>query len=385
MGMIQSILEPYKSEHLAESRGSEDIVRDILDEIVLEHTGLIADVEEKKVDAGILKHQIEKYIDGKKGIFDPESVKLEIFNTIYGYGKLEPYVNDKSISDIDAPRYDYVLIKRHGKIEETPIRFESESAFERFCKVLIIRHGGVINGVDTHCRVSDKTKHLRINVSIPPRNATGTALSIRKHPKEAYALETLCQMGFLNEGQKRWLGRINESQKNILICGKGGSGKTTLLRSLIESGKPCERVLICEADTEIYPQKKNTIVQHIQKRVAHHEPTSLDTLIKEGLTMSLDTYCIGEITGAEALPFVKAGHTGHRVLGTIHSKGPLDALSRLLMLIESETSLSEGVIKKMIGEAIQVIVYVKDFKIEAIVEIDTYNAERGEYVASPSH
>ena len=34
--------------------------------------------------------------------------------------------------------------------------------------------------------VTDNQKRLRINVSVQPRNVSGPAISIRKHPKKSY-------------------------------------------------------------------------------------------------------------------------------------------------------------------------------------------------------
>ena len=39
---------------------------------------------------------------------------------------------------------------------------------------------------------------------------------------------------------------------------------------------------------------------------------TLKDLVLDGLTMSLDTYCVGEITGDEAWEFIKAAFSGHR-------------------------------------------------------------------------
>ncbi len=39
---------------------------------------------------------------------------------------------------------------------------------------------------------------------------------------------------------------------------------------------------------------------------------TLRDLVKDGLTMSLDTYCIGEIVGVDAGEFLQGAVTGHR-------------------------------------------------------------------------
>ena len=90
--------------------------------------------------------------------------------------------------------------------------------------------------------------------------------------------------------------------------------------------------MVVEADAEIYPDKPYCIQQRIKKENEGGRSVTLRDLIKDGLTMSLDTYCIGEIVGDEAWEFVKASFTGHRGIATIHSESAEDTFSRLLIL-----------------------------------------------------
>lgn len=377
--MNLSLFKPLASSLQTATLTQEGIIQEILDAVLFECSSLIADIENRKVDPLLLKNEIHKRVDAHKGIFKPDAIKDEIYSIIYGYGILEAYVEDETFSDIDIPRYDYILGKKNGQVEKLPIQFESELVFERFCKLLIIRHGGVINAVDSHCRVSDRIKKLRINVCISPRNVMGTSLNIRKHRYKAYTFDELRDLDFIDEAAFEVLKDMNSAAESFVICGKGGSGKTTLMRSLIENTGERERVLICESDAEIFPQKKNVIVQQIVKSRNRIHDVTLDLLIQEGLTMSLDAYCVGEITGAEAWPFVKAGHTDHRIMGTLHSSGAKDALDRLYMLVENETRISESHLKGMIAHGVHKIIYVKGFKLMEIVKVLPYNHEVGHF------
>lgn len=348
---------------------SEILVNKLLDEIVIRFSSLIADVEDHKVDENILKIEIGKLVDEQKGHFNLETIKKRIFNTIYGYGALQHYIDDPEISDIDASTFDYFTIKRKGVIEEIEFKFESESAFERFCKLLIIRNGGVINEIDNHCRVSDVKNHLRINVCISPRNTSGTSLTIRKHLQESLTLENLQTLNMINYDSRTLIDKMINSKSSILICGKGGAGKTTLLRGIIEASHPHERILICESDVELMPKRRNCISQSIKKMHLGGKKITLNDLIRDGLTMSLDSYCIGELTGNEAWEFIKAGNTDHRILGTIHANNSEDTLLRLLTLIESETRLGENTLRLLIHESVQYIIYIANFKVVEIAEL----------------
>lgn len=380
MGLIQSLSIPFEETKIAETLSSYSIVTKILDQILIEFSTLISDVEEGKVDASVLMNEIEKRVSSQKGIYQPDEVKQILFDSIYGYGLLQPLVSDPSISDIDIPRFDYVVYKKDGLIHNSDIKFDTESTFLRFCKLLVIRYGGIINEVDNHCRVSDRVNKLRINVCIPPRNVNGSSLNIRKHAKHTLGIDELEALSFLNTSQSKLLHQMNQKRENVLICGKGAAGKTTLLRALIDAGEETERVLICETDTELYPQKRNVIVQYIKKKEYGGKQVTLSDLIKEGLTMSLDSYCIGEIVGAEAWDFIKTGYTDHRILGTIHSSSAIDALDRLLMLAENETSISQNKLMQIISKTLDYVIYLKEFKIEEIIKVNSYDETTGRYL-----
>src|SRR5258705_10890458 len=50
----------------------------------------------------------------------------EILDEVFGLGPLEPLLKDPTISDILVNTHKHVFIERHGKLIETPIRFQSD-------------------------------------------------------------------------------------------------------------------------------------------------------------------------------------------------------------------------------------------------------------------
>jgi pilus assembly protein CpaF len=377
MGIVQSLGIPENSKF--QNFDNVCYTEQILEELLQECAMLISDVEEKKVDETILMQEIEKRITRIKGVINPELLKRHVFDYLYGYGILQPLIEDETISDIDIPRYDFITYKIRGVTQKSSLEFENEQAFNRFSKMLIIRHGGIINDVDNHCRISDVKNRLRVNVCIPPRNVYGTSMNIRKHAMNTISLRHLMALGMLDETTFDILSESIKSNRSILICGKGAAGKTTLLRAVIENGDELERMLICETDTELYPQKKSVIVQYLKKNEFGGKKVTLSDLIREGLTMHLDAYCIGEIIGGEAWDFVKAGYTDHRILGTIHASGCEDAIQRLAMLCEQHTHFPYEQLMEVIKRSVGVVVYLKKFEIH---EVYDFNLDRCVYKKS---
>lgn len=350
-----------------------NIVFDITESILGTNPNIVIGAKDENDKMVVLKNEILKLLD-KDIYFDSkgrENLVKKVFDFIFGYGELQQYVDDEEISDIDGTAYNEFSIKRKGIREKIEVSFSNNETFETYCKLIAIRNGGILNENDSHSRVADLKNRLRINVSIPPRNIKGPAISIRKHRKESYTIEDLVTEKMLDEKSMGILLKYIKENKSILFCGKGASGKTTLLRALINSIDEMERVLIVESDAEIYSDKKYCIEQRVKRDSEGGHAITLEMLIKDGLTMSLDTYCIGEITGTEAYDFIKASCTGHRVLATIHSDNATDCISRLVSLAStSRTIESEENLYKMARSGIEAIVYLKSFKVIEIILVN---------------
>jgi pilus assembly protein CpaF len=172
---------------------------------------------------------------------------------------------------------------------------------------------------------------------------------------------------------KEFIKRLAYSDATVLFCGKGAAGKTTLMRAFVNMLPEMERVLIAESDAEIYPDKSYCIQQRIKKQNEGGRPVTLKDLIRDGLTMSLDTYCIGEIVGEEAREFIKAAFTGHRSIATLHSESAEDAFGRLLTLSQGASAgESERSIKEIMSKSIDVIFYLEEFKVVDVLEVVDY-------------
>lgn len=379
MPTVKSHHKLFYEDKYAEYRRADDlntIVSSITNDILKELPGLVADVSSGHADRSVLETAIIKDIDQKKyhcGVYRDELIR-KVLDFMFGYGELQPYIDEADISDIDGTRYNQFVIKRNGVRSKIPVHFGSERIFDTYCKLVAIRNGGILNENDSHCRVTDEKNRLRINVSIKPRNIAGPAISIRKHRRNSYTLQELKSLGMLDDALHRMLVKLAMSDRSILFCGKGAAGKTTLMRAFINALPEMERVLIVESDAEIYPDKPYCIEQRVKKQNEGGRPITLKELVRDGLTMSLDTYCVGEITGDEAWDFVRAAFSGHRGIATTHSESAEDAFARLLTLSKgANIGESEKTIKQMLGRSIDIIFYLKDFRVVEVLEVVGYD------------
>lgn len=388
MPLINSLHSPLfvKNQDLEEDKENSEInilVSKITFDILMDSPGLVADVANKTKPRDILETAIVKVMDGQKyhhGLSRDDVIK-KVFGYMFGYGPLQEYVEDEDISDIDGTKYNEFTVKKNGAREAIPVNFGNEEIFDTFCKLIAIRNNGILNENDTHCRVTDEKMRLRINVSIRPRNISGPAINIRKHRSKSYTIDDLVRLEMMSPEMGVSFKNVAKTDANIIVCGKGASGKTTLLRAIVNEMPIFERVLICESDPEIYPDKKYCIEQRIKKSNEGGRPVTLRNLVQDGLTMTLDTYIIGEIVSDEAWEAVRAAHTGHRVLATTHAHNALAAPTRLVTLSKSANiGESEKTVKEMIGSSIDLIIFMKDFKVYDVQLLDKYDSEKDIFI-----
>lgn len=379
---VLNSLQVQIAEHntLATEHDFNDLFLSVTEKILLEKPGLVLEVAEGKSNKSALEKEIIRIIDNdmKKTVYLREDIIKRVFDFMFGYGQLQKFIDDEDVSDIDGTSYNCFAVKRSGVREKVNINFGSERFFDTYCKLIAIRNNGILNENDNHCRVTDENNRLRINLSVRPRSATGPTISIRKHRQTSYNMNDLVNLGMMNPDVKELLEYMAKGSASLVFCGKGAAGKTTLLRAFIDCMPEMERVLIAESDTEIYPTKPYCIQHKIKKKNEGGIAVTLQDLVRDGLTMSLDTYVIGEIVGSEAWEFIKASFSGHRCAGTVHAENAHAVFARLMALARGDSNAySEKTILQMVSEGIDAVVYLKNFKVDEILEVTGYIESSG--------
>lgn len=348
-----------------------DFVDEILSELLREQGELIAGVETGKYPKSELELELVKLMD-KRHLPGARASRIQLLmNHMFGYGALQKYIEMPDVTDIIITHYRYGTIIKNGKSERIPVNFHSVKAFESFLKLIVIRQGGKLNENDAHARVSDPQWHLRINAVIAPRASSGPILTIRKHQKQAKTLEKLLAEGFLDPESMAFLKAMALRTDRFVICGKGAAGKTTLLRAILSEIGTAQRLMVCESDQEIFPESPTMVSQLSRTDRREGRIVTLDDLVKDGLTMNMDGYCIGEITGKEAWSFIKAGYTDHRIMATIHANSAEGAIKRLLTLCElKEEGVSQSLVEEMAFGAIDYVLYVANYQLRKVEKLD---------------
>ncbi|EBD9523542.1 P-type conjugative transfer ATPase TrbB [Salmonella enterica] len=195
----------------------------------------------------------------------------------------------------------------------------------------------------------------------PPVSSAPT-FAIRKKSKKIFTLDDFK----LSENQKNTLIEWVKTRKNILIIGGTSSGKTSFANAVIDLMAlftPDDRIVILETLDEIQCRVKN------HSKLIETMEVTMNQLLRGVMRYRPDRIIVGEVVDAAALSMLKAWNTGHDGgLCTIHADSAIDGFDRLYDLIEeSGINMSERVYR-LIGRAVDGVVFLKKTNDGKVVE-----------------
>ena len=292
-----------------------------------------------------------------------EEISDAILREFFGYGVLQPYLDDETVTEIMVNGYSKVYIERGGVIEPVEKElFEDDGQV----RALIDRIGAPLG---KHCdaqspimdaRLSDGS---RVNASIPPVSRFGPCLTVRKFPKHRLDADALVEGGSCPENLMRFLACAVEARCNILVSGGTGSGKTTLLNVLCSFIPATERVVTIEDVAELQLSVGNWL--SMEARSANADGTgeiTIHELVVDSLRKRPDRI-VGECRSSETVEMLQAMNTGHDgSLTTIHANDPRSAFLRIETMVQATENLSEENIDRQIASAIQLVVQLRRYR-----------------------
>lgn len=379
------IIDPYKSVNknvntqVLNSR-IDKIVNDIIEFLIDEYSEILGtsgfDMKSRVMAEKVIREKINK--DYNYCNYDLEELIKIILDRIFGYHILQKYIEDIDISDIRAVRWNSIYIMKNGKWCKINESFANETEFYNFVRYCVLKNNGKITHEQPIVVVSDKKNHLRIEAGISPVNVVSPSLVIRIHrPEQQLGLRELCyEKNMMSREMYKFLKDAVLAGCNFVIAGKGGSGKTTLLRACLDE-IPDERSITSNEETaELYSRHGNIIQREIVKN-REKGNILLDDLTRHSLVMSNDVIVIGELKGAETMSFFDGISTGHTGYATVHAESANLVLDRLVILMKKDPNAvqyTDKYLKEILAQSLDLIIFMKDFKIQEICEVDfSYN------------
>lgn len=307
---------------------------------------------------------------------------LEAFEQyIYGYSKLSPLIDDRSVSDIRVISYDNIRVKRYGQRMDAGIGFADEKEYRQFIDYIAAKNQVNISNLNAIQRFTDTDSHpdfiLRFTLSMPLVNTYSEPyLCIRKVPRSFPQIRELVEERMMSESTAELLIR-RFRQGSTIICGGNSSGKTTLLNALKETLPDDMAVLVTQQADEL------TTLCHPDMMFLHSLPGTGESQVNydlkhisiAGLTMDVDCFIIGEIKGEEALYLLNAACTGQLCAATIHASSADRAADKLVDYAMYDSNYSRDELMRMM-DCFHTFVFMEHFQVRQIFACKGWNEQR---------
>ncbi len=287
-------------------------------------------------------------------------ITKEISDDILGYGPLEPFLHDDSVTEVMVNGPDAIYIERAGKIVHTGASFLDDAHLMRIIDKIVSRVGRRVDEASpmVDARLPDGS---RVNAVIPPLALRGPTLTIRKFSRDPYTMNDLINFGSITPQAAQFLSACVHGKLNILISGGTGTGKTTTLNAMSAFIPNTERIVTIEDAAELQLQQQHVIpLESRPPNIEGQGEVRIRELVRNSLRMRPDRIIVGEVRGAETLDMLQAMNTGHEgSLTTIHANTPRDALSRLETLVMTAgVELPHRAIREQIASAFDLLVQI---------------------------
>ena len=284
----------------------------------------------------------------------------EIADDVLGFGPIEPFLRDRSVTEIMVNAPDVIYVEREGHIFPADGRFVDETHLRRVIDKMVGQVGRRIDESSPYvdARLPDGS---RVNAVIAPLCVGGGPyLTVRKFSPDPYQAEDLIAFGTLSAKAAAFLAGCVDGRLNVLVSGGAGSGKTTTLNVLSSYLPAGERIITIEDAAELQLRQPHWLrLEYRPPNIEGRGEVSVRDLVRNALRMRPDRIVVGEVRGGETLDMLQAMNTGHDgSLSTVHANTPRDALSRLeTMVLMAGVDIPMRAIREQISSAVNLIVH----------------------------
>ncbi len=300
----------------------------------------------------------------------------DIISEILGYGPIQTLLQDPTIDEVMVNGPKSIYIERRGKIEKTPLSFDTDGHVMRIVDRIVSPLGRRVDEGSPYvdARLPDGS---RVNIIIPPLALNGPTITIRKFARVPFTIDDLTKRGTWTPEFVTFAKACVEAKLNVIISGGTGSGKTTTLNVFSGFIPNDERIITIENAAELQLRQEHVIT--LESRPPNIEgkgEVTMRDLVINALRMRPDRIIVGEVRGGEALDMLQAMNTGHEgSMSTIHANSPRDSLHRVeTMVLMAGVELPLKAIRQQISSALDCIVQIERMrdgtrKVVSVVEV----------------
>jgi pilus assembly protein CpaF len=263
----------------------------------------------------------------------------EIADDVLGFGPIEPFLRDPTITEIMVNAPDVIYVEREGRIFPAEGRFVDETHLRRVIDKMVGLVGRRIDESSPYvdARLPDGS---RINAVISPLCVNGGPyLTVRKFAPDPYQADDLITFGTMSAKAAKFLARAVSGRLNVLVT--------------------------IEDAAELQLRQPHWLrLEYRPPNIEGRGEITIRDLVRNALRMRPDRIVVGEVRGGEALDMLQAMNTGHDgSLTTVHANSPRDVLSRLeTMVLMAGVDIPMRAIREQISSAINLIVHQSRLK-----------------------
>ncbi|WP_434525596.1 type IV pilus twitching motility protein PilT [Photorhabdus asymbiotica] len=179
------------------------------------------------------------------------------------------------------------------------------------------------------------------------RQQSGFSVVLRLITSQCLSLEQLKAPDIIGEMILR------EESGLILVTGATGSGKSTTLTAIVDrlNSYCCHHIITLEDPVEFVHNSRNCL---IQQRQIGLDSSSYQEALKGALRQDPDVLLLGELRDKETIRLaLTAAETGHLVFSTLHTRGAIQTIDRLVDIFSAE---EKGWVRSQLAGSLKAVI-----------------------------
>ncbi len=322
------VIEPHFS--VEELKLVSSLIADLKRVLVLRDVSVSIE-ERAEVLVSNLKKLLKEYAIEPTGSFYSRMLYYA-FRDFFGYGIIDPLMEDRYIEDISCDGYDIPIFVYHSKYGnlETNIKI-GKDRLDRLVMRLTQKcgkHISIANPLVDATLPDGSRLQATFGTEVTPK---GSSFTIRKFTVDPLTPVDLIKSKTVPSGVMAYLWMCVEHKLSAMIVGETASGKTTTLNAILMFIPPDSKVVSIEDTREIKLFHENWLAEVTRTGIGEVEIDMYD-LLRATLRQRPDYIVVGEVRGAEAQTLFQAMSTGHACYSTLHAGD----INQVVYRLESE-------------------------------------------------
>lgn len=294
----------------------------------------------RQLGAAHIAHLVRELVDRRSAAGTAMSAAQEqawrkaVFDAAFGLGRLQRYVDDPEVANIDVYGCDDVVVEfRGGRLERVPpVAASDHELIEMIARAA--RYAPLSREFSDRAPLLTTRLASGSRLTAQMRVSPRPGLTVRNHQfVDGVTLDTLVGLGVIDTVLREVLRAAVRAGWNILISGEQGAGKTTMLRCLCAETPPWQKLVVIEREAELFLERLGRAGQVVplEAQEANAEGVGeigMTALVVHSLRMNAGRLILGEARSDEIVALLTAMSAGSRgAMGTIHANRAEDVFA----------------------------------------------------------